>query len=357
MRVITLPLAFLFFSAFLISCQSSNDFSGDQTTVTQTEPEPITVKVSVVYQNPQIEAEDGKHLHEIFGFYNPEELNRVYKDSMEAFSHGNVEYEIVEVIEEDRMWTRFKDSTDYLSNERVYDLLNEPDFAELKEKETKFDYEGFVEHYNFDERRDNGEINEVWVWTWPFAGMWESQQVGQNAFWCNSPPLKMDNEKILTVMGFNYERTADLALHSFGHRAESVLREVYGRWERINDVETPNNWELFTSLDKDAAEKAHVGNAHYPPNGQDDYDYSNRSVVKTYAHYWQNYPGLDWQEETPKKIDCTAWNCDQMGYMSWWFRKFPHFGGINTDDKKLNNWWHYILNYEEALNLEKKFEE
>lgn len=52
-------------------------------------------------------------------------------------------------------------------------------------------------------------------------------------------------------MGFNYERTADLALHSFGHRAESVMREVYKRWEPIDsgvNPTDPNNWELFTSL-------------------------------------------------------------------------------------------------------------
>lgn len=320
----------------------------------ESQPEPITVKVAVVYQNPTIEAEDGKLLHEVFGYNDPKLLNKIYKDSMEAVSHGSVKYEIVEVIEEDRMWTRFKDSTEYLGKKRVYNLLSQPGFEEFKEKKPKFDYKAFTDHYNFRERRDKGEINEVWVWTWPYAGMYESQQMGKEAFWCNSPPIKTNNEKILTVMGFNYERTADLAMHSFGHRAESVLRKVYDRWKPINEVEEPNNWELFTSLNKDAPGKGHVGNCHYPVNGESDYEYANETVVNTYADVWNNYPNLEWAKATPKEVNCEAWDCSQMGYMSWWYRKFPHFEGLNPDDQKLNNWWHYIVNYEQAKQLEEE---
>lgn len=316
------------------------------------ETQHVTVKVAVVYQNPRIPSEGGKRLHEIFGFNDPIELNRIYKDSMEAFTYNNVTYEIVKVIDEDRMWTRFKDSTNYLTKDRVYELLSEPNFTELKERDPRFDYEGFVKHYDFGELRDQDKINEVWVWSWPVAGMWESQQVGQNAFWCNSTPIFMDNEKILTIMGFNYERTADLAMHSFGHRAESVMKKVYNRWEPLKDVVSPNNWELFTSLDKDTPGKGHVGNCHFPVNGQSDYDYSNEKQVNSYAHVWRNYPTLNWEEATPKIVECADWGCNQMGYMSWWYRKFPHAGGVNIKDKKLNNWWHYVVNYESAIELE-----
>lgn len=273
---------------------------------------------------------------------------------MEAVTHHTVTYKIVKVIDSDKIWTRFKDSTAYLDKNRVYKLLSDPKKNEFKAKHPKFDYKGFVKYYGFDKLRDEGKINEVWVWSWPYAGMWESEQVGKNAFWCNSPPIKMDNEKILTIMGFNFERTADLAMHSFGHRAESVLSKVYGRWKPLKDMTKPNNWELLTSLDKDTPGKGGVGNCHFPVNGVKDYDYANKRKVKSYASIWKNYPDLDWKKAKPEVVDCSTWGCSQMGYMSWWYRHFPHFPGVNPQDKKLNNWWFYIVNYEWANQLENK---
>ena len=357
------PLLILLLSCSIVSqlgCgkKKSSEKNGTEGNIVLNSPanaEKVTVKVVVIYQNPPISAEGGKRLHEIFGFNDPVELNRIYKDSMEAFSHNTVNYEIVETIDEDRMWTKFKDSTDYLSKERVYELLSEPNFTELKERNPRFDYEGFVRHYGFGEKRDNDQVNEVWVWSWPVAGMWESQQVGQDAFWCNSTPLKMANKKTFTIMGFNYERTADLALHSFGHRAESVMRKVYERWEPIDSgvhPENPNNWELFTSLEKNNTDLGNVGNCHFPVNAESDYDYENTREVKSYFKVWENYPNLDLNTATPEMVDCSNWDCSQTGYMSWWYRKFPHFEGLNQEDQKLNNWWHYLVDYEGALELE-----
>ncbi len=321
------------------------------------EDSPLVIKVVVVYQNPKIRKEGGKRFHEIHGFNDPIELNRIYKDSMEAVSHNTIKYEIVKVIDEDRMWTRFEDSTEYLTKERTNDLLSEPNFETLKERNPRFDYEGFINYYGFGKLRDVDKVNEVWVWSWPVSGMWESQQAGQNAMWCNSDPLFMDNKKTLTVMGFNYERTADLAMHSFGHRAESILKIVYEKWEPLKNVEVPNNWELFTSLDKDTPKKGHVGNCHFPVNGQADYDYSNKRETPSYAYIWKNYPNLDWENSKPEIINCEDWQCNQMGYMSWWYRKFPHLKGLNSKDKKLNNWWYYVVNYEYAMQLETSLNE
>jgi hypothetical protein len=39
----------------------------------------------------------------------------------------------------------------------------------------------------------------------------------------------------------------------------------------------------------------------------------------------------------------------QRGFMRWWFNHLPRFTG--TYEGKLNNWWHYIVDYEEAVAL------
>ena len=37
-----------------------------------------------------------------------------------------------------------------------------------------------------------------------------------------------------------------------------------------------------------------------------------------------------------------------MGFMMWWFSRLPHFDCIDDKDGQLNNWWHYIADFEEA---------
>lgn len=314
-------------------------------------PAPKTVNVIVVYHNPKvfINNEQGKRFHEIFGWNDPVELNRIYKDSLEAFSHGTIRYNIVKVIDEERLWTQFKDSTEHLSAERAYGLLKEKGWNELKKKETRFDYRGFMAHHGFGKLRDAEKVHEVWVWSWPYGGMYESQMAGEEAFWCNSPGLKTDNKKILTIMGFNFERTADLAIHSFGHRAESIMREVYGNWRSLKETENPNTWEKFTSLHKDAPANAHVGNCHFPPNGVKDYDYANKTTVNSYAYDWKGFPATVPGTGKASAVNCEDWGCSQMGYMSWWMRKFPHAAGVSKREGVLNNWWLYFAVYEEAV--------
>jgi hypothetical protein len=43
--------------------------------------------------------------------------------------------------------------------------------------------------------------------------------------------------------------------------------------------------------------------------------------------------------------------------MMYFLSHLPHFKGLNTVDKNdlhLNNWWHYVVNYNEALREEAK---
>ncbi len=316
----------------------------------------IIVKVAVVIQNPVIGSKGNRRMHETFitpgrlyKWQDPKKLMEDYKDSLNSLSGGVINYEIVKVYENDQLFTHFRGTEEILSLQKIVDLLSEPDWATLKKESTTFNYKKFIEYYGFCEMRDKGEINEVWLWTFPFAGAWESTFAGINSFWLNSNPVQGTSCKdLLTVMGLNYERVMSLALESYGHRFESIMRRVYGRWDHKS--KELNNWELYTSYDKVAPDKAHIGNIHFPPNGLNDYDWKNITKVKTYADIWYAYPSLT--PITPRWVNCEEWDCSHLGYMSWWYRHIPKYKGINQRDGHLNNWWHYVVDYNAAIKLE-----
>lgn len=319
--------------------------------------DPITVKVAVVIQDPKIPSMGNKRMHELFKtpgysfeWNDPWELMEAYRDTLNSVSGGAVKYEIVKIYDDLEMFTRLGNEKDLMDLDQVVKYLSEPDWATFKSKGTKFDYNAFINHYGFCEMRDSGEINEVWLWTFPMGGTWESTFAGEGAFWLNSNPVEdTDCNELLTIMGLNYEREMSLALESYGHRSESVMRKVYGRWD--NKSSQRNNWEFFTSFDKVVPGKAHIGNIHFPPNGIADYDWANKEKVKTYADSWKNYPNI--LETKSRIVDCEEWDCSHLGYMTWWYRHLPNFEGLNPEDGKLNNWWHYIVDYNGAIAKEK----
>ena len=320
--------------------------------------DPITVKVAVVIQDPQIPSMGNKRMHELFKtpgytfqWHDPRELMKAYRDTLNAVSGGAIHYEIVKVYDVSLFFTRVKGEKELLGLSRVVQLLQEPKWETFREKGTKFDYNAFIDHYGFCDMRDRGEINEVWLWSFPYGGTWESTFAGQGAFWLNSNPVQGTSCKdLLTIMGLNYEREMSLALESYGHRIESIMRKVYGRWD--NTAADRNNWEIFTTINQKVPGKAQVGNIHFPPNGVKDYDWINKTMVNTYADTWKYYPNIS--ETKGRTVDCQEWKCTHLGYMTWWMHHIPHFKGLNKADGHLNNWWHYVVDYNQAMKLEKK---
>jgi len=329
--------------------------------------EPIKIKVAVVYEDPIYTQYGNKKLHECFHtpsvpqliWNDPAQLSSDYEKTLEELSGNTIDYEIAEEVNADHFFTYLKNDPlkRPLTADEIAVLLSEPDWKTLKETGTSYDYNAMVKYYGFDKKRDQNEINEVWVWTFPYCGMYESHLMGQGAFWLNSPPNADPScTDLLTIMGLNYERDLACALESYGHRFESTMMQVYGWWaydEKQNKSEL-TNWELYSGYlkkyDKFSKGKSHVGNIHFPPNGEKDYDWSNDKKVLSYADEWYNYPNI--KEKKARLINCEEWNCNHLGYMKWWFSHTPHYQGINTKDGKLNNWWYYVVNYNEALKVE-----
>jgi hypothetical protein len=321
---------------------------------------PKQVKVAVVLQDPPISSQGGQRFHTYFTgtdpwgeiWTDPYILINKLRDSLNAFSHGVLNYTFEYIYEDTMLFTTMNGTL--LTLDSTVALLSEPGWTTLFANGTHFEYQTMIDYYNLCEKRDSNLITEVWVYSFPYAGMWESCMAGTNAFWINGPVITGTTcSDLLPVMGFNYARNYDLALHSLGHRFENTMLQVYGRWDYT--ATNPNNWERFSSYDKVWPDSGHIGNVHFPPNAINDYEYANSSQVYTYADRWLNYPDLVGNK---RLIDCNEWQCgiyDELTYFSWWYRHIPYFDCTNPNDQKLNNWWHYMADYNQAIARQNAF--
>jgi hypothetical protein len=134
-------------------------------------------------------------------------------------------------------------------------------------------------------------------------------------------------------------------LESYGHRIESVLSLTVGQgvWDHQRNRE--NVWNKFTRVDKDFPGESEVGNVHYAPNSKSDYDWDNPTEVWTYADDWLTYPHLP-RHKKLLNANTGAWNGIVQHHL-WWMQHLPHHPGIT--DGFYNNWWQYIVNYDEAM--------
>lgn len=199
-------------------------------------------------------------------------------------------------------------------------------------------------------KANRGEIDEVWIYNGPYFGFYESTLVGPEAYWYNSPPVAGPHncQRLIPIMGPSPERGLDCAIHNFGHRMEATMTKVYGSWQQNS---TAHNWERFALVKALSPNYSYsgCGNIHYPPNGVSDYDYRRSSSTPSNCDDFFNYPNLGDPATTATPVNCSVWNCDELGYLSYWFRHIPAASGCGPDGKA-NNWWRYFVDPALALN-------
>ena len=373
--------------------------------------DPIKVKVAVVYEDPVFsnpadpsDPRNGKRIHEIEHWNDPWAQMKEYAAAFEEISHGAVDIEIVEEHDSDRMFcytaSTANSTREYMTPALLYKRYLDPDpesgkaHIDIDGKTLEYDYVAMMDAFGLSAKVDAGTINEVWVYNHPACKMNESRFMGKGGFWCNSMPIEYGvgknyahNKKLVCVMFCNYERTVDLALHSFAHRTESIMSQLYynnydttnKRWRDYGKygvftyvferdwfkgtTRDLNKFDMFFShgsaYDK-VGEKgyAHIGCCHSPCNTDANYGYEDTATILTFADEWDNYPYVHGIQETARKVSCSEWKDPkgyQYGFMKWFYRHIPHFKGINTfdeDDLHLNNWWHYLFDYYGALDYE-----
>lgn len=363
-----------FISAGRMPGKKTGSRPGDSARTILPKAETQTVKVIVVIEDPVI---DGKRFHEAGNWHDPRVQYPKVKEVLEQCSGGVVKYDIVKVIESDTLFTYFKENKasanrHFTKAQLKQYFLDDPKWPVIRAHERKgtitYDYLSMVKYFGFDDMRNRDEVQEIWVCSFPVNGMYESNFVSQTGkgFWLNSPPTGgASNAKLLTVMYYNYERGIAEAIHSNGHRMESVMRHVYGRWATVppgKDYHSGmplNNWEKYTLYDTLAPGKGNLGCIHFPVNATHDYDYNNPTTVTTYRKAWKYYPDIRYTEVDKEEVNGDTWRKmghgdNQLGCMINFFSHLPNKKGINPADGKLNNWWHYMVNYEDAVALEDK---
>jgi hypothetical protein len=322
------------------------------------------VKVAVVVIDPQIPAAGGQRFSERFWAYNggPDVMTRQVIDSMRSITNGVLDYQVVETHRTDNFFNVFGGTR--LTVDSMYKLFLEPGWNTLRrvaetEGNSSFQYNEMLNAFNLCEKSNNKQIDEVWVWAMPFIGMWETNMTGNGAFWINGPVITGNScTDMLTISGFNYERYAGCALHNFTHRVETSMYKLFPGPIRYADYDPPyptgmvkNALQKYMAYDFLEPGQANLGNSHFPPNATKGYEYNNTTNVRSYQPNWKRYPFLF--NET-KNINCSAWGCESdcgLNWCSYWMRNVPKFK-CKDQDGRLNNWWAYVIDYNEGKALE-----
>lgn len=307
-------------------------------------------KVLLCIIDPLADTETGRTLHQEMGWARPDDLARKFIADILQASAGLVRYRITERVEINE-FPVLADGFQY-GIDAYRELMRGSSAAH---KPPGLDYTVLLEKLHVMPRIENGQIDEVWVMAFPHAGLYESVMGGEAAFWCNAPPLAETTscKRRFVVMGFSCEREVGEMLHSFNHRAEAILAQLFGSLEflawtyKVNRTPSAvapaadlNLFQQFILFDLIAPGRAGVGTVHYPPNGVRDYDLGNARLVRSTCYDWLRFPNF--QGDT-RMISASEWGGGtERAYQRWWLNHLPKVAG--RKDGIHNNWWQYIAN-------------
>ncbi len=303
----------------------------------------LTIKVLGIHFNPLV---DGQPLHKYLNWLSPRQLTETFIQDVGLCSGGLIRYSIVEWIDVNAIPVKadgFQYTTDaYLQMLKTDSTHHEPDWA---------NYSNIINDFDLTQKINSGAIDEVFMWGGPWFGFYESVMVGQGSYWINGSIPSSDYEgthRRAVIMGFNYgyiqiDTAIAMAMHSLGHRAESIMAHTFGSWNKT----TPQHaWDSFTSYQHVSPGNTGCGTIHFPPNiaGTNAYDYNSTFTVKNNCHTF-----ADWPSSSQEQLDISAavWNYSQRGYLRWWYGHLPRQEG--TYNSKIRNWWQYLFDINECF--------
>ena len=298
------------------------------------EPAQVTIlKTLVIVYDPVVDQRTGKKLSQFMNWNQVEDLARGFMTDILQTSEGLARYQITERIDVDGFPPKVDgyqyDAQSYLN---VVRGVNRPYMPQ------EADYYAIMARFNILQLIALREIDEVWVFNFPHAGFYESIMGGPGAFWCNAPPLKNTEAatRRFVIMGFSYERGVGEMLENMGHRAESIMEKTF---EGLTG--DSNLWKRFIRYEKTAPGRAALGNIHFAPNSQRDYDWNNPGSVSSECDDWlKNFPNFKGAVRT---VTSAEWgNGDIREHHKWWFRHLPKTAGRKNGIH--NNWWQYVMN-------------
>jgi hypothetical protein len=313
-----------------------------------------TVRVLVLVYNPTMDPATGQKLSEYKNWSKPDDLLTGFLSDLEQVSKGLAHYEITQRIDLDE-FPALTDGFRYTAQTFV-GVINgtTPPHSPMG-----IDYNAILTRFNILQAIGSNQYDEVWVLGFPYAGLFESTMAGAGAFWCNAPAVQNTSScaRRFVIMGLSYERSVGEMLHSYAHRAESIMAHVYNcldflSWAykpnrapaMISANQTLNLFQRFICFDQIAPGQAALGTVHYAPNSTKDYDWNNPSSVKTECYDWLNFPNFKGDVRT---LTATEWGSgDDRAYQLWWLGHMPKVAG--RQNGIYNNWWHYVANTNNA---------
>jgi hypothetical protein len=309
-------------------------------------PGALNKKVLVIVYDPLLA--NGELLSERLHWNDHAALTQGTIDLFRQASNNRVQYSVVDTLVVTDGWPAKIDGFRYTEAEYLSVIAgtspsHQPDGVDytLIANSPQFDICG---------RANRGEIDEVWIYNGPAFGFYESTLVGPGAYWYNSPPVPGPTgcNRVVPIMGPSPERGLDSAVHNFGHRTESTLRQVYGSWEQNR---TDHSWERFALVKALSPNYAYsgCGNVHFPPNATSDYDYANPATVMSNCEDFAHYPSLSDPATVLQPVTGSHWDNDQVEYLRYWFQHLPRNTGCGPDNVA-NNWWRYFAEPVLALN-------
>jgi len=291
----------------------------------------VTSRLLLVIYNPVVDPGSGAKLSQFKHWYDPDHLANAFIQDILDVSGGMARFPVVhrtELNEFPALTDGYRyDAPTYLS---VLDKTQPPHQPE------NADYQAILTGLNVLPRIASREIDEVWLFGFPYAGFYESTMCGLGAFWCNSMPQTWSSscQRRFVVMGFSYERDVGMMLHSFGHRVESIMTQTFSKTQGA-----ANLFRRFTLYDKEAPGQSAVGTVHFTPNSEQEYDYNNPRKVLSNCYDWYNFPAF---KEDLRDVNADEWGNGDMHILhKWWLKHLPKVAGRTSGIA--NNWWQYCM--------------
>lgn len=226
-----------------------------------------------------------------------------------------------------------------------------PTYSKRGHKAPMTDYGEIMRRLNIEDWVLNKGVKQVWIWGYHGGkvDLWESNMASPFGDVSNSDRDPTDLPvlaRTYTVYHYNYQRGTSEAVEDHMHQIEAVLNHIDGR-----DSTPPERWgELlfwgrFVGSDRSMKiVRPGCGWAHYPPNGERDYDWANPRYVETDMDDWKpDGSGVK------TRMNSERWGGNSLRWFVYWMQHLPGPGNnLEFNGKPLSNWWVFIGDYDLA---------
>ena len=266
--------------------------------------------------------------------------------------------ELIAALEEGSRYHAYKNPE--AKQSLKYHLLNVFEFHEPMpvcpkkpgEKVPVTDYNAIMNKIDIQKWVEERGVKEVWIWGYHGGKLvlWESNMASQFGDISNSNRDQKDLpvlKNTYTVYHYNYQRGTSEACEDHIHQIECVLSHI-----DCLDKPPPDKWDELLFWGKFVgSDKSHkivhpgCGWAHYPPNGEHDYDWANPRFVETDIEDWK--PDGSGQKQ---RINSERWQKNSLKWFVYWMQSIPGAAnGLQLHGKPLRNWWIFMGDFDNSM--------